>query len=55
MDNETIELLTKRIMELEKKLEIYYQILKIENELSFILNGTYVFKTEIDEVVNGTY
>ncbi len=50
-----IELALKRISDLERKLEKYYEILKIENELDFILNGTYVFEDEIKSIVDGTY
>ena len=39
MENE-IETLQKRVSRLEKKLEKYYSILLIENELDFILKGT---------------
>ena len=28
---------------------------KIENELSFILNGTYILQSDIDNIINGTY
>lgn len=55
MDNNLLEILLKKVNELEKKLELYYELLKIENEISFILNGTYCFESEIDAVVNGTY
>jgi len=55
MDNELLELALKRISELERKLELYYQLLKVENELTFILNGSYVLQSDIDAVVNGTY
>lgn len=55
MNNELLELALKRIAELEKKIEKYYEMLKIENELDFILKGTYVLKSEIDSIVNGTY
>ena len=55
MDSNLMELLLKKVNELEKKLELYYELLRIENEVSFILNGTYCFETEIDAVVNGEY
>lgn len=55
MDKEILEMVLKKLNELEKKLEIYYQKLKIENELSFILNGTYIFPNDIEKVINGTY
>ena len=52
---EMLELALKRISNLEKKLELYYNMLKIENELSFILNGTYLMQEEIDKIMNGSY
>jgi len=45
----------KKIDELSKKLEKYYDMLKIENELDFILNGTYVFDSEIENLMAGNY
>lgn len=55
MDSELIEKAYKKILELEKKLELYYQMLKVENELEFILNGTYFMQEELEEIINGTY
>lgn len=55
MNTELIENALKRIANLERKLEKYYELLKIENELDFILNGTYVFENEITNVINGNY
>lgn len=55
MENVSIEYLLKKINELEKKIEKYYKILKIDNELSFILKGTYVLKDELNSVLNGNY
>lgn len=52
---EKIELLTKKISELERRLEKYYQLLKIENELDFILNGTYVVNDDIEHILQGNY
>ena len=52
---EDLELALKRIAELERKIEIYYQLLHIDNELDFIINGTYVSPNEMDAVVNGSY
>ena len=50
-----IEMLLKRLNNLEKKLEKYYKILFIENELDFILNGTYVLQQDIEDVLSGNY
>lgn len=52
---EMIELCLKRINDLEKRLEKYYQLLKVENELDFILKGTYFLKEEIEQVMSGNY
>lgn len=48
-----IELALKRIETLEKKLEKYYTMLKFENEIDFILKGTYVTAEEIENIVQG--
>ena len=39
MNEELLELTYKNVVELENKLELYYQMLKVENELQFILKG----------------
>ena len=53
MEKELIEMLLKRVEALEKRLERYYKILKIDNELSFILNGSYCFEEDISKIMNG--
>lgn len=55
MDNEVLEIALKRISSLEKKLEMYYKMLEIENELSFILKGTYIFIEDINSIMEGNY
>lgn len=55
MNNELLELTFKKVTELERKLELYYEMLHIEDELDFILKGTYFLKEELEAVVNGTY
>ncbi len=50
-----IEMLLKRINNLEKRLEKYYKILLTENELDFILNGTYVLEKDIENILLGKY
>ena len=55
MNNLTLDLLYKKISDLEKRLERYYQILKIEDELDFIIKGNYVLLSEIEKVINGNY
>lgn len=51
--NELIELALKKIDMLEKKLEKYIEILKIDNEIDFILKGSYVLQEEIENVLSG--
>ena len=53
--NELLELALKKIDILEKRLEKYYSLLKIDNELDFILNGTYILQSDFDEVMAGQY
>jgi len=55
MEYMSLDMIIKRISSLEKKLEQYFNYLKIENELDFILNGTYIFKENVDDILNGTY
>lgn len=45
----------KKIDELEKKVERYYQLLKYENELDLILKGTYITSKDVGSIMNGTY
>lgn len=52
---ELLELAFKKISDLEKKLEKYYSMLKVENELDFILKGGYFDYSELENVINGTY
>ena len=52
---EMLELAIKRIEALEKKLEKYYNLLKVENELYFILNGTYLTEDDINNLLIGIY
>ncbi len=54
MDDIT-ELILKRLSDLEKKLEKYFYILKIDNELDYILKGSYLLQTDIDNILVGTY
>lgn len=55
MNNELLESALKKLNEIEKKLELYYQMLKTENELSFIMKGTYIFEEEIKSILEGSY
>ena len=55
MDNDTIENLTERILTLEKKLERYYGLLSVQNELDFIMHGTYIFVDDLTNILEGNY
>ena len=55
MNNDLLELSYTKILELEKKLEYYFDMLNVENEISFILNGTYLLESEVEKILNGTY
>ena len=50
---ELLELALKRIDALEKKLEKYYSLLKVDNELDFIIRGTYVTDEDIQKIIEG--
>lgn len=55
MDMELLELTYKKVTELEKKLELYYELLKVENELEFLLKGSYFLEEELEAILNGSY
>ncbi len=48
-----LEMLLKRVNALEKKLEKYYEILKVNNELDFVLKGTYITESDMDKIMQG--
>ena len=50
---ELIKLALKKIELLEKKVEKYYNLLKINNELDFILRGTYLLEDEMSALIEG--
>lgn len=50
---ELLELALKRIENLEKKVEKYFHILKIDNELDFVLNGTYLSEDDVGKIISG--
>lgn len=52
---ELLELAFKRIDVLEKRLEKYYSLLKVDNELDFIIKGTYLMQEDFDNVLAGQY
>lgn len=52
---ELVEDLIKKVEDLEKKVETYYQLLIVNNELDFIMKGSYILKDDIDEILDGSY
>lgn len=52
-ERELLEMLYKKVLELDKKVEKYFSILEINNELDFILKGGYLLQEDIDEVILG--
>lgn len=55
MDWGVFEMQLKKISELEKRIESYYKLLKIDNELSFILSGTYMLEDDLSKILEGNY
>ena len=49
------EYILKKIDELERKLEKYYHLLLISDELDMILKGCYIFDEDIEKILNGNY
>ena len=52
---ELLMMAIKRVDELEKKVERYFQLLKHGNELDLILKGTYITSKEVDSILSGEY
>ena len=50
---ELVELALKKIDMLEKKLEKYVEMLKADNEVDFILKGSYFTQEELSSVIMG--
>lgn len=55
MDIDLLEITYKKLQNLEKRVELYYSILKITNELDFILNGNYYLEDELSKILEGNY
>lgn len=55
MNYNDIDIAFRKNDELEKKVEIYYKKLDIENELGFILNGKYCTEEDITKILEGNY
>ena len=52
---ELLELALKRIDNLERLVENYFKILKVDNELDFIVKGTYLMPEELNALVEGNF
>lgn len=52
---EMLDLALKKIENLEQKLERYYSLLKVENELDYILKGTYLKDKDLEGILTGNY
>ena len=50
-----IEKALQKIDDLDKKTEIYYKHLYLENELSFILKGQYFLDEDLANILQGNY
>ena len=55
MNNDEIRMLLNKISDIEKRFEGYAEMIEAENELSFILKGTYFLQEEIEKILNGEY
>lgn len=52
---ELLDLAINKIANIERKIEKYFQILKVENELDFVLNGSYILNDALGEIISGQY
>ena len=50
---ERLELLEKKVLDLERKIEKYFSVLEVNNELDFILKGGYILKEDLENLVLG--
>lgn len=49
------EQIMKKLNDLERRLERYYQLLLIRDELDFILKGKYILDSDLEEIMSGNY
>ncbi len=54
-ERELIELCLKKISDLENKIEMYYTLLNVGNELDFVMKGTYISDTDMANFLAGNY
>ena len=52
---EMLELALKKISTLEKRVEKYYSMLNINNELDFVMKGSYYLEENLNKIMMGDY
>lgn len=50
-----LELALKKISTLEKRVEKYYSMLNINNELDFVMKGSYYLDEDLNKIMMGDY
>lgn len=55
MKENEIEIIQVRLARLEKRLEMYYQLLYMQNELDFVLKGGYIMEADLQKILDGNY
>lgn len=55
MDTDLLDLALQKINDLEKRLDKYYKLLKLNNELDFVLNGSYILNVDVAYILDGDY
>lgn len=55
MEASLVDITYKRLVELEKRMNIYFDQYKTKNELDFILCGGYILDSELDCILDGSY
>lgn len=49
------DLILKKLNDLERRLELYYQLLFIRDDLDLVLKGKYVTNEQMEGIYDGTY
>ena len=55
MEANLIDITYKRLVELEKRINMLLDEYRTKNELDFILCGGYILDSELDNILDGTY
>lgn len=55
MEASLIDITYKKLIELEKRMNVYFEDFRTKNELDFILCGGYIFDDELACILDGTY